>query len=670
LPGGPPYFAGRRRELAELRADIDRPGLDALRGRPAGTCRVLLVAGRPGSGRTSLALKLARSVAGRYRDGVLFARLTGYDDEPRPAADVAAEILHAMPWRPAAEPAGDPLGALRAAYRGRALVLVLDGAAHAEQVLPLLPAGQDSLVVATAAGPLPGVPDARPCTLGGLDPAAGVDLLAHAVGEIRVTVDPAGARALAEACGGDPAAQRIAAAYLAARPRTPFPEVTRALRERDGGVAARALRLAHDGFGPTTARALRLLALAPDGVADAQVVSALAGTPPREGQEMVLDFTAHGVLHPDPAGYHRVAGWALPALRALLAERERPGEVRLALARMLERNVRLLHACRELAEPAEPHRPGSQGGQGSLGSVRRAGRGAPGERTPRGIGFATRQEAAEWLRRRLPALLAAARAAVADGELDTLARRLIVALLRTLDAYGHAGGPTPERYALHEMLLRIAERRGPAGEKAAALINLADLDMAAGRVKDAVPRYRAALHETRGATDQWSTDTAGRAMEALADAYLELGDSERSADWLGRALTVHQTRGVPGEVARLHGRLGDLHGDHGRFEEALREWRSAAAAHRRMRDLPGYAVALGEVARVQMLAGQPDEALRGSREALRWARGCADPAAERAVLLGLAAILDGLGDPAGARLQREAAAALPEARRCDRPDNR
>ncbi|MGW4735908.1 hypothetical protein ACWEQC_43350, partial [Streptomyces shenzhenensis] len=61
---GPPaaegQFLGRTRELKELRADIERAGLDTIAGRKAPRARVLLVAGRPGSGRSALAGELAR----------------------------------------------------------------------------------------------------------------------------------------------------------------------------------------------------------------------------------------------------------------------------------------------------------------------------------------------------------------------------------------------------------------------------------------------------------------------------------------------------------------------------------------------------------------------------------------------------------------------------------
>lgn len=652
LPAGPPYFAGRRRELAELRADIDRPGLDALRGRPADGCRVLLVAGRPGSGRTALAVRLVRALAGRYPDGVLFARLTGPDREPLPAERVAAELLRALPWPASgAGPDDDPAAALRAAFEGRRAVLLLDDAARSDQVLPLLPRGVGSLVVATSSGPLPGVPDVRPCTLGGLDAVAGVELLSHTIGEIRVTVDPIAAQGLTEACGGNPAALRLVGGWLAARPGKAVTDATRALREyeeaavRGGGSLGegtgtvwRAFRLVHDWLPRSTGRTLRLLSLAPGGLVDAHIASALSGTALGPARETLADFAGYGMLRPDPAGY-RLPGWLRPLLRSVAEAHERPAETRLARARMLERTVRLLLSCRAAAEPDGPAALARQ------------------EEVPRPLRFADRQEAAEWLLGRLPELLAAARAAVDDGELDTLARRLILALVRALDAFDGAG-PSPERYELHGMLLEVAERRAVPREQAAALIHLGELDSAAGRLKEAVTRFRGALDAARAGGD---ANTAGRALEALGDTYLALGDADRAADWYGRALVTRQTRGELAGVARLHGRMGDLHRAHDRFAPALREWRAAAAAHRRLRDLSGYAAALRETARVQRVSGRLEDALRTGHEALHWARQAGDSRCEVGVLLGMAEALEELGDVAGGRLQREAAASLPGA---------
>lgn len=98
----------------------------------------------------------------------------------------------------------------------------------------------------------------------------------------------------------------------------------------------------------------------------------------------------------------------------------------------------------------------------------------------------------------------------------------------------------------------------------------------------------------------------------------------------------------------------------GRYGEALRNWRAAAAGYRRLDDLPGYARALSEAARVQEYAGRPEESLRTCEEAVEWARRAQDTRLQAALQLRLADTLDRLGDPAAARLHRSAADRLLE----------
>ena len=90
--------------MKDLRADIERAGLDTLAGRKAPRARVLLIAGRPGSGRTALAEELVRQVADRYPDGVLRARLSEPEGTPVPSERTARELLTALAGRPARAP--------------------------------------------------------------------------------------------------------------------------------------------------------------------------------------------------------------------------------------------------------------------------------------------------------------------------------------------------------------------------------------------------------------------------------------------------------------------------------------------------------------------------------------------------------------------------------------
>ncbi|WP_370153471.1 hypothetical protein [Streptacidiphilus sp. EB129] len=92
LPQDPPCFTGRQAELAQLRDEVVRPAL----GDAAGPSRVLLVAGRPGSGRTALAVRFARGIAPEYPDGCFFVRMAEAEGAPVPAHRAARQLLAAL----------------------------------------------------------------------------------------------------------------------------------------------------------------------------------------------------------------------------------------------------------------------------------------------------------------------------------------------------------------------------------------------------------------------------------------------------------------------------------------------------------------------------------------------------------------------------------------------
>lgn len=629
-------FLGRTRELKELRADIERAGLDTLSGRKAPRARVLLIAGRPGYGRTALAGELVRQVADRYPDGVLRARLTEPGGLPVPTERTARDLLTEL-GLPAPAGAGedDLAAALREALADRRALLLLDDAADAAQVDALLPDTPECLVVAVSGGPLTGIADVRPCTLGGLDTKSALELLTRFTGSVRITVDPRAAENLVEECAAQPAALRLAGGWLTAHPEAAVADLARHLRATDaeGPPLARVLRIAHDSLPGPTARILRLLWLAPAGLADPQTASGLAGCSVDAARSALDDLVRLGFLHTvdSPLPQYEVPGCLQPLLRPLAETHERPAELQLARARMLERTLRLLQSCRAITETDSP-----QAREKLLGM-------------PRALRFPSPRAAEEWLRVRRPALLAAARLAVADGELDTLARRLMSQLVRAMVAHFGTHAAAPDLYGVHRLVLDVAERRNLPREKAAALLNLADLDARTGRTAEALHRYRAALDAGREANDPYAT---GRAMESVGGAHQELGDYDRAADWYGRALAQRLARDERADAARLHGRIATAHTYAGRYGDALRNWRSALAGYRRLGDVAGQARALSETARVQEYAGRPEEALHTCQEAVEWARRAEDARLQAALHLRLADTLERLGDPAAARLHR------------------
>ncbi|MFE9094825.1 tetratricopeptide repeat protein [Streptomyces sp. NPDC007264] len=645
LPGSdlPPaatekHFLGRTRELKELRADIERAGLDTISGRKAPRARVLLIAGRPGCGRTALAEELVRQVADRYRDGVLRARLSEPDGTPVPVERTVRELLTALGLpTPAGADEDDLAQLLREALAGRRVLLLLDDAVTAEQVDMLLPDSPDCLAVAVSEGPLTGIADVRPCTLGGLDTKSALELLTHHTGSVRITVDPRAAEGLVEECAGQPAALVLAGGWLAARPEAAVADLAKQLRaEDDGPPLVRVFRFSCAGLPTAARRVLRLLSLAPAGLADPHTASALAGCSVEDARAVLDDLTALGFLRRlgSPLPQYEVPGCLLPMLRALAESQDRPGELQLARARMLERTVRLLQSCRVITETDSPQ------ARERLAAL------------PRALRFPSPRAAEDWLRLRQPALLAAARLAVLDGQLDTLARRLLAALVRAMVAHFGTRAAAPELYGIHRLVLDIAERRDLPRERAAALLNLADLDAQTGRTAEALARYRAALDAGREGNDPYAT---GRAMESVGGTHQEMGDYDRAADWYGRALAQRLARDEDADAARLYGRIATVHTYAGRYGEALRNWRAAIALHRRNGDVAAHARALSELARVQEYAGRPEESLGTCGQAVEWARRAEDPRLQAALQLRMADTLERLGDPAAARLHRGAA---------------
>ncbi|MGI5453632.1 tetratricopeptide repeat protein [Streptomyces sp. CA-249302] len=635
-------FLGRTRELKELRADIERAGLDTLSGKKPPRARVLLIAGRSGSGRTALAEELVRQVADGYGDGVLRARLSEPDGTPVPVERAARELLAALDRPTPAGAAEDDLTeALRTALADRRMLILLDDATDAEQVDALLPDTPDCLVVAVSDGPLTGISDVRPCTLGGLDTKSAIELLTRYTGSVRITVDPRAAEGLVEECQGQPAALTLAGGWLAARPKAAVADLAKQLRAEvdDGTPLSRAFRLVYASLPSVAARILRLLSLAPAGLVDPHTASALAGCSVNGARTTLDDFVALGLLRAveSPLPQYEVPACLHPFLKALTETQDRPGELQLARARMLERTVRLLQSCRAITETDNPEaREKLQG-------------------MPRSLRFPNPRAAEDWLRVRRPALLAAARLAVADGELDTLARRLMSQLVRAMVAHFGTQAAAPDLYGIHGLVLDVAERRKLPREKAAALLNLGDLDAQTGRTADALLRYRSALDAGRQANDPYAT---GRAMESVGGAHQELGDYDRAADWFGRALAQRLARDERAEAARLYGRIAAAYTYAGRYGEALRNWKAAVAGYRKNGDVAAHARALSELARVQEYAGRPEESLRTCHEAVEWARRAEDVRLQAALQLRLADTLEHLGDPAAAQLHRGTAERL------------
>lgn len=181
---------------------------------------VVVVVGRPGAGKSALAVHAAHLLADAFPGGRLFADLHGRNTDPVDPALILSRFLHAV-----GDPGGDGQEGLdqraeryRAQLARHRTLIVLDDAADEEQVRPLLPGARDSAVLVTSRRRLPGLPGAVHVCVDVLDRADSVELLGRMLGPDRIGAEPGKASELAELCGDLPLALRIAGARLAARP--------------------------------------------------------------------------------------------------------------------------------------------------------------------------------------------------------------------------------------------------------------------------------------------------------------------------------------------------------------------------------------------------------------------------------------------------------------------
>jgi DNA-binding SARP family transcriptional activator len=295
LPPDIADFSGRQAELNAVHEQLP----DAATGSTAVV--ISSIEGMGGVGKTRLAVHVAHQLlaAGRYADVQLYVDLHGHADQP--PADPAAVLASFL--RLLGVPGGQipqELASRSAMFRDRlfdknALVL-LDNAAHEDQVLPLLPASPTNLVLITSRRSL-ALDGAHALPLDVFTAAEAEELLARVLGPERVTADLPGLRRVVALCGHLPLAVTLVARRMQSRPGWTLTDLADRLEQtgdRLGELAAgtRQLRavfdLSYQALAIEQQRVFRLLGLHPGREFTAASVAALTGLSPRNTRQ-VLD---------------------------------------------------------------------------------------------------------------------------------------------------------------------------------------------------------------------------------------------------------------------------------------------------------------------------------------------------------------------------------------------
>jgi tetratricopeptide (TPR) repeat protein len=627
-----PRLSGRAAELELLAA--------------ARADRAVVVSGPAGVGKTALAVRWAHSIRADFSDGALYADLHGHaPDGPAAPSEILGRFLRALGIEPQHLPAelAEQTALYRSATADRHLIVVLDDALSAAQVIPLLPASSACMTVITSRWRLTSLRTygARIIQLGRLMPDAALELLAETLGDDRAQREPDAGRELVDLCGRLPLAVCVAAARLAARPRWTVREMVDALtheRQRlaaltmEGDPAVRAsLDLSYRALPPAEARMYRLMGLYPGTVFDSRVAAATAGVPGSEARRLLGVLTDGNLLDDAAFGQYRLH--ELTRLHAReAAERDEPGALRAAaIRRMLDWFLVSVMNAGQLVMPYRRDPPADV-------------EYPPAEQAR----FSGPDNALDWLDRLLPSVLAAVRFAAAQG-LAILAWQLTDAMWPLFLHRGHYA----ERLEMDRAGLAAARACADAAGEAKMLnrVGLALRDV--GQPDEADRHFRQALtiwkrlhndERVIGSLRRLGTLAADRHQFGEAIGYFsdavdlsrQIGENRRTAlalSDLGGALTgagraaeaVAPLREAVGFIAeaddpfneaRITTRLGRAQVHDRQYGPAADNLGAALAVMRERGSLPGQADALEALAELAEHTGQSAEARRQYEAAL------------------------------------------------------
>nr|WP_226961938.1 MULTISPECIES: tetratricopeptide repeat protein [Streptomyces] len=478
LPRDAPDFTGREAALAAVFAALD-------------SHRAVSVDGMAGVGKTCLAVRAAHRLADDFPDGQLYVDLHGFT-EGRPPLDPESALrtlLGALDV-PSERVPRDGLERLAACWRselaGRRVVLVLDNAAEAGQVRPLLPGAGRSVALVTSRNRLLGLDEVPPVSLDVPDAAESAELLARASGdpggpEGRLARDPEAVAEVVRRCGRLPLALRLAAARLRHRPGwTVGVLAERMARDAESAGAEAtdaAFAMSVRQLDRRRARLFRMLGLLPGATFDAHVVAALADVALAEAEAALEDLLDAHLVQQPTADRYRLHDLVHRHARRSCAEQDAPAERERALRRVLDYAVHAAAAADAAMPFLAPRRPPAAG------------------RAPAALPrFADRHAAFAWLVAEYGNLIAAFETADAVG-----ADAHVAELPRFLRAYFARRCGTTHLNALFERSLAAAERLGDPLRLAEAHSDLGFARYHAGRTAEAAAAYAAAERLLAGA---------------------------------------------------------------------------------------------------------------------------------------------------------------------------
>lgn len=591
MPADVAGFTGREAALARLDALAD-----------GGGSRVVLCTlhGLAGVGKTSLAVHWAHRARCRFPDGQLFVNLRGYGPgapvEPLQALDAMLRSL-GVPGEQIPADVHERAALLRTTLADRRVLVVLDNAADADQVRPLIP-GSGCMVLVTSRSQLRGLSardGAARIMVDRLPPAASTSLLRAALGRQDVRHDEDRLAELAVLCGHLPLALAIAA-ERAGRYTRGLGELVGELRDErarldaleiadDAQSSVRvALSTSYAALEPAAARLFRLVGLHPGTSVSGAAAAALLGVPVAECRRLLDRLVDVHLVALDWAGRYTLHD--LVRLYAVAEAERTESEVELTRA---TRRVHGWYAhsaarARLALDPSAQMPPLSDPEPGT-----------------EPLEFADAEQARRWFDAEHDVLVSLVEDAVGAGPygyVGTIVNAMYSYLVMRHDP-GHArrlqqlaveacraeGDRVGEAYSANQLgitcwalddsatgmewmyrALDLFEQEGDEAGQALVHGNLANGLRRMNRLDEAVEYLQHALRFTRAAG---LAAQEARALNHLANIHLQAGHGAEAADAASRAVTILREIGDQKRHAHCLDTLGSAYGAVGRPHDAV-----------------------------------------------------------------------------------------------------
>lgn len=555
LPAGVRHFTGRHAELNLLYTLAENE-------HHRGTSVLIAITGTAGVGKTSLALHFSHRVRARFPDGQLYVDLRGFDPSSVAVSPVEAigRFLQAL-GTPAARIPADPdaqAALLRGMLAGKRMLILLDNARDADQVRPLLPAGNGCLVVVTSRDPLVCLvategADSLPLSL--LSDTEAGDLLAARLGRRRIAAEPDAVTEIIGRCARLPLALAIVAARAATTAGQRLAGLADELRDQRHrlnalatGSAASDVRSVFSwsylALHPAAGDLFRLLGLHPGPEISVPAAASLAGLPAAGARHLLDELTGAHLLTEIAPGRFALHDLLRAYAHELVTLHHSDEQRRAATVRMLDHYLHTAHAAARLINPAR--RVIALDPPAAATIV---------EPVP------DADAALAWFGVHHPVLRGAIEQADADGH-DTHSRQLAWTLWNYLDRRGlwH------ELLAVQHTALAAALRQHHRDGQAVAHRAIARACTGLGRLDEAADHYRSAIARSAETGDQIGQATSRLGLARIFD---HRADPRSALDEARRALALFAPDSRDIERAWALNAVGYHSAQLGEYEHAL-----------------------------------------------------------------------------------------------------